>query len=261
MGLPPALAICLVGTLAVAGVARAESELRLPLPVQTGRIAADTLDEQGRRIGRSAIEIDARPDGAVFLLSESHIDGGGGNRLSAELAPAGDGTHLVPVLEESRSDLASGRGLGFLRIDHRRGRMRCESADGEAEELVLPSRDRVAIAAMNLLFLPLVRGEEREVRFQIPLCRGGPRLVDARAERAPAGSDRRLVEIRTVLDFGPVLGAVVKPFLPRFSLWFDGTGAGDWIAHRMPLYSRGPTVVVARTGVEPSALGLEGERP
>ncbi len=67
------------------------------------------------------------------------------------------------------------------------------------------------------------------------ICRGGPRIVEARARLVPGQPDAttrpELAEVRYELDFGPVLSAVVKPFLPRVSLWFDRAvpeGAPYW---------------------------------
>ncbi len=247
--------------LAVFGLpAAGESALSLPRPRSYGDIAAQTLDETGQRVGEAHVRFDELPNGDVSLLSESHIDGKVANRLTAELAPVDGGAHLRPIFEESRTELAAGHGLGSLRVDHAARVLRCTSPEGERSELAIDEGDRVALAPMNLLFLPLVRGETGEIAFQIAICRGGPRIVDAKARLAPgegAGAgESRLVEVRYELDFGPVLSAVVKPFLPRFSLWFDRAKGGDWMAHRMPLYSTGPTVMVVRSGVAPQALGL-----
>ena len=206
------------------------------------------------------MRIDRLPTGEVRMLSESRIDGGGGNRLTAALKPVDGGAHLMPLTEESQTDLTSGHALGSLRIDHTARLLRCESADGESAQIPIPDPDRLTLTSMNLLFLPLVKGEVEQLEFQLPMCRGGPRIIDATARlaaaKAPTEGKKRLVEVRYELDFGPVLSAVAKPFLPRFSLWFDPSAASNWIAHRMPLYSKGPTVVVLRAGVSPHLLGL-----
>jgi len=254
---PAALVLLVVFGLPAAG----ESALSLPRPRSYGDIAAQTLDETGQRVGDARVRFDELPNGDVSLLSESHIDGKAANRLTAELAPVDGGAHLRPIFEESRTELAAGRGLGSLRIDHAARILRCTSPEGESAELSMDDGDRVALAPMNLLFLPLVRGDTDEIAFQIAICRGGPRVVDAKATRAPqhasGAGESRMVEVRYELDFGPVLAAVVKPFLPRFSLWFDHAKGDDWVAHRMPLYSAGPTVLVVRTGVPPEALGFD----
>ena len=101
----------------------------------------------------------------------------------------------------------------------------------------------------------VVRGETEEVAFQFLLCRFGARLVDARAELASAGAAKEgLVEVRTQLDLGPLLSSVAAPFLPTLSFWFDRAHPGSWVAHRMPLFSKGPTVLVVRSGVSPAEL-------
>ncbi len=261
---PPASTVVVLTALMTFGLALssgAESALRLPRPSHFGDIPAFTLDESGRRIGDAHVKMDELPNGGVMLLSETHIEGGGTNRLTAELASVDAGARLKPLYEESRSEVKAGRPLGFLRIDHAARLMRCTAANGATAELALPAEDHVALAPMNLLFLSLVRSEEEVVEFQVAICLGGPRLVNAKARLAPgsrAGENTgHLVEVRYELDFGPLLSSLVSPFLPRFSLWFDRAGAGDWMAHRMPLYSRGPTVVIMRAGLTPDALGLE----
>lgn len=245
----------------MAPAAQAESSLSLSRPRSFGDIAAQTLDETGQRLGDARVRFAELPNGDVSLLSEIHIDGGATNRLTARLAPVDGGAHLRPLTEESRTELAAGHDLGSLQIDHAARVVRCTSATGERAELAMDEGDRVALAPMNLLFLPLVRGEATEIAFQIAICRGGPRIVEARARLVPGQPDAttrpELAEVRYELDFGPVLSAVVKPFLPRVSLWFDRAKDGDWIAHRMPLYSAGPTVMVVRAGVSPEALGLD----
>jgi hypothetical protein len=264
---PPQSAALLLGAfvalaaLRPASPAVAESALSLPRPLTFGLIPAQTFDAAGRRVGEARLRIDELPNGDVLLLTESHIDGGAANRLTAELVPVDGGAHLRPLREESRTDLTAGHGMGSLRVDHAARVLRCTSAEGDVAELAIPDGDRVALAPMNLLFLPLVRGETQEIDFQIAMCRGGPRTVDARAKLVPVATGDegagRLVEVRYELDFGPALSAIVRPFLPRFSLWFDRAGEGDWMAHRMPLYSTGPTVMVVRTGFSPDSLGLD----
>jgi hypothetical protein len=256
-----ALILCALAALWVSPTAGAESALRLSRPERYGDIAAQTFDETGRRIGDAHLRIAQLPNGDVSLLSESRIDGGAANRLTAQLAPVDGGAHLRPLTEESHTDLSGGSGLGFLRVDHAARLLRCTPPEGEPVELALPEGERVALAPMNLLFLPLVRGETDEVAFQVAMCQGGPRIVDAKARLAPHPSPDdaagRLVEVRYELDFGPVLSSIVKPFLPRFSLWFERAAPGDWMASRMPFYARGPTVLVVRAGLSPDSLGLD----
>jgi hypothetical protein len=65
----------------------------------------------------------------------------------------------------------------------------------------------------------------------------------------------RLVEIRYTLDFGPILSRLAAPLMPELSFWFDKNSPGTWVGHRMPLFSRGPTVLVVRSGFSPNLLG------
>jgi hypothetical protein len=41
-------------------------------------------------------------------------------------------------------------------------------------------------------------------------------------------------------------------WLPQFSFWLDGEG--NYLAHRIPLYSQGPEVLVVRHGISPLTL-------
>jgi len=260
--LRPALLVA-AALLALPATPQAESALRLPHPPRFGTVPAATFDEDGQRVGTARIQIEALPDGLVSLLSESGIEDGASTRMVSRLEPAGPGSVLRPVHEQSQSTLADGSTLGLMEIDHAERVLRCvpPTPGEEPLETDLPRPDRVVLASMNLLFLPLVRGEVEEVEFQVAMCRGGPRLVPAVARRGPPGARTPdgdpLVEIRYELDFGPLLSAVVRPFLPRFSAWFDGAGTGDWLGHRMPLFSKGPTVMVVRTGVSPALLSSE----
>jgi hypothetical protein len=42
--------------------------------------------------------------------------------------------------------------------------------------------------------------------------------------------------------------------MPKLSMWFDRRVSNPWIAHRIPLYSKGPEVFVIRDGVPSAAL-------
>jgi len=126
---------------------------------------------------------------------------------------------------------------------------------------LVPEWDRVANVPLDLLFLPLARGEAERVSFQFVLCRGGPRVYDAVAEvvkvtdAGPAGREH-VVEVRYQIDFGPMLTKLVAPFLPTLSVWLDAARPIPWLGHRVPLFSKGPTVVVTRTGFDPTLLGV-----
>lgn len=245
--------------------ARAESALRLPAPDRFGAIPAVTYDADGHPIGQGLFRVERRENGNVWIEAETAIDAGGNNAVSAELEPMGNG-ELRLVSQFSRSHDVIGEALGLLQIDHRAHLARCfppqeNGSASEPEELELPAQDRVANVPLNLLFLPLVRGQEKRVDFQILLCRGGPRLVDAkgtvmRREAKHGTGTGDLVEIEYELDLPMALAFVARPFLPRISMWFDSQEPGAWLGHRMPLYAKGPTVLVVRSGVSLESLGI-----
>ena len=53
---------------------------------------------------------------------------------------------------------------------------------------------------------------------------------------------------------------IVRQFAPRLVFWFDPARSNPWIAHRLPLYSSGPDVVVVREGVSYERL-KNGHKP
>lgn len=252
-------AACLAPTAAVA-----ESALELAAPQSFGRVGADTYDEQGQRVGSAAIRVEALPDGLVELELRSGIDGAEQTVLNAKLARIEGEDRYRPVFQSSRSFDASGQTLGLLSVDHVRSEVTCDppiGGGGEPQRIALPPGDRVANVPLDLLFLPLARGEAERVSFQFVLCRGGPRVYDAVAEvvkvtdAGPAGREH-VVEVRYQIDFGPMLTKLVAPFLPTLSVWLDAARPIPWLGHRVPLFSKGPTVVVTRTGFDPTLLGV-----
>jgi hypothetical protein len=150
-----------------------------------------------------------------------------------------------------------------MEIDHVAGQGRCTSPGLAGEppatrSVALPADDRVVNVPLNLLFQPLVRGDEQELRFQVLLCEGGPRVVTAVARVAgtPAsGADgASLVRIQYEISLPKLLAKMVEHWLPNLSFWFDPRDAGAWIGHEMPLYAKGPTVLVVRHGYSPALL-------
>lgn len=243
--------------------AAAESQVSLPAPTVVGDIPAETYDLEGQRVGEASMGVVRLDDGRWLLRARSGIEGSARTEMSAELAPDGDGGARL-LRQQSRSHDEQGASLGVMSIDHERGVATCAPPPASGEEAVeidLPRSDRVVNIPLNLLFQPLVRGEAEEVDFQLLLCRvGGGRIVDAHASVASEqGSETgRLVEVRYEVDLGPVLSRLAAPFLPRLSLWFHERSPGAWVGHRMPLFSKGPTVVVVRAGFEPAILGSGG---
>jgi hypothetical protein len=116
----------------------------------------------------------------------------------------------------------------------------------------------VANVPLNLLFQPLVDGTTDDVTFQLLLCRFGARLVDidARvASRENDGDGNSIIEVEYQPNFGGFVSLIAKKWIPKLSIWFDSRGPNEWIAHRIPLYSKGPEVFVIRDGLPSGWLG------
>ncbi len=254
------LGVLLFVALLLPAAARAGSALRLPLPGRFGSVPAATYDESGRRVGDAHLVIERLEGGRIRLFAESGIRDAERNVMKAVLEPIQGDDALRLVHQNSRSFDAAGAPMGEMSIDHAAGRGRCVLPDGQDHsQIALPRPDRVANVPVNLLFLPLVKGERREVAFQLLLCSGGARLIEATAavagRRKTQDGLRDIVEVRYEVDFGSRwLSALARPFLPRMAVWFDPEQPDAWLAHRMPLFAKGPTVLVVRTGVAPGAL-------
>jgi len=254
---------CALGVLAAA-TAGAESALRLPYPHQFSVVPAATYDTHGDRVGEAHLALERLPDGQVRLLTDTGFESGPRTVLSALLEPVDGRRSLRPVWQESHSFGPGGAPLGMLRVDHVRQEASCVSGPeldwSHAQRVALPDADRVANVTLSLLFLPLVDDSAEQVEFQIFLCGGGPRVLDFRAAVADRHDDptdpggrRELVEVSYAPDLGPV-GLLVAPLLPRLSFWFDPAARQPWLAHRIPLYSDGPEVLIVRDGLEPARL-------
>jgi hypothetical protein len=245
--------------------AAAESGLVLPLPERFEEIAATTYDQDtGEALGGGFIRFERHEGGTVRMEGASGIDGGARTRVAAELAVLPGESGLRLLRQESRSVDVTGQPMGVLEIDHVAGEGRCTGPprNGTAPEtktIDLPEDDRLVNVPLNLLFQPIVRGERDEMRFQILLCGGGPRIVTAVARvadsSAPGPDGSRLVRIQYELSLPKMLSRIVARWLPNLSFWFDPDDAGAWIGHEMPLYSKGPTVLVVRRGFTPALLG------
>jgi hypothetical protein len=244
-----------------AGPAHGESALLLEHPDALGVVAASTYDTRRERVGKAHLSLDTLDGGGVRMASDSGYTAGARTVVYADFAGVDGSGKVRPVVQESRSFDDQGNPLGVLRIDHQRGVASCAGPDGELmSELPLPANDRVVNVALNLFFLPLVRGETDELSFQLFLCGGGARLVDFVANLAPdsgkRGDSRHLVEVRYGPDFG-IATLVARSFVPKLSFWFDPQPPHRWMAHRLPLYGKGPEVFVVRDGVPTRWLGDE----
>jgi hypothetical protein len=252
------LVLLLAGTLGPTLSPRAaegESALVLPLPDRFGEIAADTFDEQGKRIGDASLTVTRLPDGEVLLEARSHAGASAQTVVTARLRPTEDGEGLRLISQSSRSRDEQGNDLGLLAIDHLGRKASCETPgkEGKLEKVELPARDRVVNVPHNLFFQPLVRGETEELAFQLLVCRTGARLIDVKAK--VAGGSENVIEVRYDMQLGPLLSRLAAPFMPRLSVWFDPSENGNWIGQRFPLFSKGPTVIVLRHGFDPQQLG------
>ena len=243
--------------------ARAESALTLPTPGITGNIDAHTYDESGQRVGDASIAFDELDSGNFLLVGRSGIEGSARTEVRAEFVPV-ENDRLRLVYQQTQAHDESGQSLGVMSIDHRKGVAMCGAPPGSGKksvEVKLPEQDRVVNVPLNLLFQPLVKGEVEQIRFQVLLCRVGARLVNAKARvtESPERDEPGLIEVRYSLDFGPLLSKLAAPFMPRLSFWFQDSSPGNWIGHRMPLFSKGPTVLVVRSGFAPTVFGTAGQ--
>ena len=243
------------GVLGLAGPAPGASSLLLSEPPGFGEVESATLDPEGIPLGPSRVALSRDPAGRVRLESQSTIVGGDSVRVSALLEPlAGGALRLV----EQRSLAVDHQGVLLLdmTIDHVTRQATCVTPEGR-EMIELPQADRVANVPINLLLLPLARGEVEGLAFQALVCRGRtPRLVDVWARRtghvvhsAHGGS---AVEIEYEVRLGALLASLARPFLPRMLFWIDPEAAPDpLVAQQLPLYPTGPTVLVVRRELPP----------
>jgi hypothetical protein len=164
--------------------------------------------------------------------------------------------------ERSQSFDPEGKPLVILSIDHEKGEASCtppEGQKGKPSILSLPSPDRVVNVPLNLLFQPLGRGEVERIETQAFFCLGGARLMGftgrLAVEREATNPDgRRIREIRYGPDGKNLFSWAAKAFAPKISFWMDLDAPGAYVAHRMPLYSKGPVVYVIADGIEPGRI-------
>lgn len=280
-----AVGVVFGGLLLAAGLsplpAAGKSSLRLP-GAELGALEATTFDEQGRPVGRSSFAVVSSGPGRITMTIEISVEGGGVNRSEAVLEeapspprPASEAVarttgELRLVEQRSRAIRADGEALDLLVIDHERGRASCHAdSDGPLRDggplengengryLELPEDERVVNVPLQLLFRPLAERRVESLRFQIALCRGAPVLHEMIAVRGPSQQrdGRRIVEIRYGPDLGRTLSWLASRLLPRLSFWLDEE-TGAYLAHRMPLHTGGPEVLLMRGGLEPADLGL-----
>lgn len=254
----------------------AESAIMLYAARTLEAIGATTFDDSGNVVGQSSFELETEADGIRQMRVTLAIDDGGKNISQATLAPidplaaaagalAGDadasGVALRLVEERSQATRSDGISLPLLVIDHRRGRVSCYPADQDrsaGKHLDIPPDDRVVNVPMQLLFMPLVRGEVDTLRFQIATCVPGPVLHKMIAVRSPTivRDGRDIVQIKYGPDFGKTVAWFASRLLPSFSFWFDASDA-SYLGHRMPIHREGPEVLLVRSGLAPPDLGVD----
>ena len=255
-GLSTLLVASALGALFATAPAAARSRLAVSAPLRFGEFDAITYAEDGRPIGHAHLSISKDPDGRVRMTSRTAIDGGARNEANAEFTVGGDGRTLRLIAQHIESFDEEGASRGAIVIDHERGTGRCErNRTGDSATIALPESDRVANAVLNLLFAPIARDGLERLEFQLFLCRGGPRIIDFAASMAPrvdAGGDHRVVDIEYRPDLGPLLRWLPDAVLPELHFWLDADG--NYLAHRIPLYTEGPEVLVIRSDLSPASL-------
>jgi hypothetical protein len=70
------------------------------------------------------------------------------------------------------------------------------------------------------------------------------------------GGVNDIIEVRYRPEFGRLISFVAAALTPNLSFWYDANAGGSYLAHRMPLFSKGPEVLVIREGVEHAVLSL-----
>jgi hypothetical protein len=246
-------------------VSHAESVVNLPYPAPDAfRVTpASTFDESGKRVGDASIEISLREDGHVMLQMLSGYEGGARIVLDAELAPVTIAeTRMLRVLHESSHSFdPDGKPLVRLDIDHVEGEASCTDPEDKANRstMPLPSPDRVVNVPLNLLFQPLGQGGLNTINTQSFFCLGGARLMGFNAvlqDKAESNDapDDHIREIRYAPDGKGLISWAAKAVAPKISFWMNTQDRGAYVAHRMPLYSKGPIVYVIADGVDPKRL-------
>ena len=247
-------------TLALASMALAESALRFPVPGDLGTRAAVTHDANGTPIGRASMLLEKTGNKTIRLVGTAGIDSGGSTRVEAEFEILEGGQQMKLVRQLSESITVEGRSLGILEVQHEGATASCTPPpeSGRSPVIVpLAEADRVSNVPLQLLFAPLARGEQEEVRFDVLLCRDDPRIMEFEAfvvEPEPGTPQSDAVEIRYRPALGSVVGFLAQAIVPDLRFWVDGPEKNRYVGHQMPLYSTGPDIWVLREDVHPGDL-------
>ena len=258
------VASCVLLAAGAAPPAAGESTVLLPYPPEDvfGVVPSSTYDQQGQRVGDGAFLVERLPDERVAVRFHGGFDDGARIELDSILDPVEvDGRRMLRVSSErSQSHDPEGNPLVILEIDHAAGKARCippEGQSGRASEMDLPEPDRVVNVPLNLLFRPIGLGETRSVASQAFLCLGGARVMGFTGEIAQDDTDvagRTVRKIRYSPDGKSFLSWAVQPFAPEVAYWIDVADGAAYLAHRMPLYSRGPVVTFVVDGMKPDVF-------
>jgi hypothetical protein len=245
--------------LLAASAAKAESGIVLPYPDHFGEFPAAAYNDSGARVGSALLKLERLPDGIVMMSVDTELEDGARTEAGAELSVIEGNTGLRLLREFSHSHNHEGKSMGLLRVDHVQGEATCTPTPGSgtsASSLKLPSDHRVTNVPLNLLFLPLVQGQTDRISFQLFLCGGGAKVVDFEATAKPRATSgaHQIVEVRYEPNLGAVMSFLAKAVVPDLAFWFDANGQGTYLAHRMPLFSKGPEVTVIRDGVAQELL-------
>jgi hypothetical protein len=256
---PITLSAAIACVLLAESIACAESGIVLPYPDHFGEFPAAAYNDSGARVGSALLKLERRPNDLVVMSVDTELEDGARTEARAELSVIVGNRGLRLLREFSHSHNHEGKSMGILRVDHVHGEATCTPTPGSgtsASSLTLPSDHRVTNVPLNLLFLPLVQGLTDRISFQLFLCGGGAKVVDFEATAKPRTTNgaHQIVEVSYEPDLGAVMSFLAKTVVPDLAFWFDANGQGTYLAHRMPLFSKGPEVTVIRDGIAQELL-------
>jgi len=261
---PLAPARILLAALALAAPpAAADSDLRFAMPESFGRLDAGVFDSEApqQRIGSAEISmLRAEAAGDVEIAVQLRLDSGARSALHATLEPVDDDRALRPRVQRTRTTGADGKVAIEMEAVHAEGFATCTTGDEEPVRVELPEPDRMANVPVNLVLLPVARGEREKVEFEFLSCRGTARMLSVSAREVREIPDvpghGSVSELRYRFELGMILSRILGPFLPTVVFWLDPDAAEPWVGHRMPLYPGpgGPELLVVREGVSPEQL-------
>lgn len=253
------LAFCIIGA-PVRSLA--DSSLLLSYPMEFGTKPASTYDVDGKRMGGGSVLIEQIADGGIRMTVVNELGPLSRHTLVAEMGPTENGAFLQLLREEGKTTNEQGELIGIKTIDHRKGELQCRGGNEQEKSFVipLPEDDRIILVPGNLLLRPLVNGNEQSISFQFATCKSiaGRHFINVRGELAKPRKGRfdanqNVIKVDIQVNLGRVLNRLLVPLLPRVSFWFDANTA-QWLGHRSPTYSNGPTIITVRNETTANAL-------